>query len=124
MKYFAFLIALGAVSLTLASFMAPSSRPVPPFSVGIDLMPRFPLTVVKVKGRVKQQNRRLREGNRITNITRIKFDSTTNIIKVRDTNGQGFFIVPRDFELPAQKACNSTICKPTLMEKMSVPGGF
>lgn len=125
MKHLVFFIAFGAFALTIASFAMPSTTPSEPsFLLGMDTAPHFPLTVVKVKGRVKLGVKKLIEGSRITNVAKVKFDSTNNIVKVKDSSGQGFFMVPRDFELPVKKACNSTICKPVLMEKVSLPGGF
>lgn len=124
MKHLVLLIAFGAIALMSASFVTPSPVVKPHFFVGMDTAPHFPLTVVKVKGKVKLGIKKLIEGSRITNVALVKFDSTNNIVKVRDSNGQGFFMVPRDFELPVKKACNSTICKPVLMEKVSLPGGF
>lgn len=127
MKHFAFWIALGVTTFFLASFVnsTPESAATTNLSVESAVAaPRYPLTVVKVKGRVKYGANRLREGNRITSLSRVKFDSTTNIVKVKDADNRGYFMVPRDYELPAKKACNSTICKPNLLEKASLPGGF
>lgn len=126
MKHVTFLVALGATAFFLASFVNVNPKPA---ITGISLeraaaAPRYPLTVVKVKGRVKYGANRLREGNRITSLSRVKFDSTSNIVKVKDADNRGYFMVPRDYELPAKKACNSTICKPNLLEKASLPGGF
>lgn len=86
--------------------------------------PKYPLEVVKVKGRVKYNSKTLKVSTRITNIAKVKFDSTNNIVKVKDATGQGYFLVPKDYDLSAKKACTTASCKPELMEKTVLPGGF
>lgn len=108
------------------SFFLYAMLPAAPVAVDISAKapPAFPLTVVKIKGRVKLKNKTLKVDNRITNIAQVKFDSTNNIVKVKDATGQGYFLVPKNYNLDGKKACTSATCKPVLMEKTVLPGGF
>lgn len=126
MKHFPFLAAFGVAVLLLASFVAPSPKPAEPRLLP-DLAvsaPRYPLTVVKVKGRVSYGASKLMQGNRITDLSRVKFDSTNNVVKIKDANSKGYFMIPRDYALTNKKACTSVICSPKIVEKAVLPGGF